>query len=132
MNDIDSFLGSAKLSDMRNGDFPMMQGKLKQVTGADIAFVIGEDSFKEVTLNAAEFLGSTNMSLMEYIMNAGDEVKKSFGEKVKKVLYSHDAHQASPKVTLEADGTLIVLGNYTNLNWAGGPSLSEQVGAILK
>ncbi len=132
MNDIDSFLSSAKLSDMRNGDFPMMQQKLKSAIDADIAFVVGEDSFKSVSLNAAEFVGSTNMSLMGYIMNAGEDIKKQFGSKVKKVLYSHDAQQASPKVTLDEGGELIILGNYENLNWPGGKSLSEQIGEVIK
>jgi hypothetical protein len=115
---INTYLCKAKISDMQNNDFPSQQKRLKKETGKDITLKIDEESFKSASFDASEYLGSTNVSVMSYVVNAPNVTKENFGEKVKVVVYQHSPSADPAQVTLK-DGTLTISKNYEH-NWTAG------------
>lgn len=119
---------SYKISDMKNSDFPAQEKTLVKETGGKIKLNVDEKSFDKNTYQACDYLGSTNVSLIEYAVTASPEIKKNFGEKVKTVIYKNSAKAKTALVELRK-GDLLVTKNF-DVDWTSEDSLKSHLDKI--
>lgn len=131
MGSADKYFSKAKMKDIESNDFPAQAARLKKETGKEVKISADWKSFERASFDASEFLGSTNMDVIRFVVNADASKKKAFGDKVKTILYRHSPAQASPSITL-SKGTLMILGNYEHLNWKSDAGPTAQMTAAIK
>jgi len=121
------------IKEIKHGDFPTMHRKLKDTTRSNISFFIDEETFEDSldgNFDASNYLGSINFSIIEFLTNSDEIVKKNLREKVVKIIYVNDKETEGLNIELN-NKTLYVTANYEKFSWEKGKNFKEQLLHIL-